>query len=284
MAIPRAAFPRIANFVAFLLVLLVNGLIFFLPLGKDLLGSNPQTPLDPQVVTLAVWVPIYGLMTLFAIYQLMPYTYNCEYIKRGISPYFVSHCLGNVGWMLTQAYIPSDSRYVELIFLYFMLLCLAMSYFSVSFIFRRDISQGHGSNDHYYLHSIFDFSWLSMYFAWIICSAFTVSFDALTSLDHGAYEDAAISFAAIGVLTLIILAVGRDALFGAVVLWVAIWLAISNRVHGQEVDYDLQWPLFTSATTIASILALATAATFVRNVLFLLMRFKQQRIIEKESA
>jgi len=275
MAVPKILF-RLCNLVGFLLVILINALGFFLPLGS-FPNSSSALGMDFDAFGYIIWGLIYGLMLLFVLFQLLPFTYGYDFINIGITPFFIFHCLANIGWVLARAYAPDNAQWLQLVFIYGILLMLILTYSVVSKYVYSDIKRKIQSDTHFYINFIFGRAWLPIYLAWTLCLACVYSFSILTELNLTSYQNAAYTFSAIGLLSLILLFINRDILFGLTVVWSAIWLVIANANGRNHVNYDIQYPLFICAITVACVVGVACLITAIRNVFWAMARIANKR-------
>ncbi|KAJ9076035.1 hypothetical protein DSO57_1030009 [Entomophthora muscae] len=268
---PKVILQRIGNFLLFVIVLVVNALGAVLPLGGKPVGEGKDSVLLPATPAFSIWSGIYLLQFIFIVYQLFPGTFNLRYINEGITPLYGLQAVGNAGWMFAQAYAPEDSPWVQVIFMYILLLSLVGMYIKTFLIVRKDLLENEGSDSHFYLNFVFGRMWLSLYLSWVAAAACVDSFHAFEDFSEEAFIKGAIVFGVIGIVALAVLVLTQDVVFGLGVVWTAGWLALANS----EVDPARpNGALFISAVAIGPAVLAATLLALVYNTLYC---FKRQR-------
>ncbi|KAJ9085787.1 hypothetical protein DSO57_1010593 [Entomophthora muscae] len=277
MVITRSVVLRFCNLVTFILVLVISGLGFRFPFGTHALVSGEPSSLDDSVPHIVVWVIVFGTMLVFVVYQLLPRTYRYEYINHGITPYFIVQCMIYSVGGIVHICLVKTSPYMEVITLTVVLMCQVISYLTVSSIIARNLVEEEGSDDHFYLNYCFGRAWLSLHLAWIACSLLGNGIVAISKMFSFNYIVSIIAFCGMGLFTLIFLFKEHDALFGAVVVWESVWLAISTYAASEAGDGT--WYIFISVVVVGSVVGLATIATLIRNILYLIERAKQRQVV-----
>ncbi|KAI9294194.1 hypothetical protein K502DRAFT_7968 [Neoconidiobolus thromboides FSU 785] len=279
----KLPFTRIINLLCFILIIIVNALGFFLPLGNRYFYDQIDSALAPHYWSIVIWALIYFTMFLFIVYQLTPFTYIYDYINYGISPLFWVQTLANVGWVFSYAYAPPELAWIQLIFIYLLFLSLALMYSSVTKYIKRDLATRENSDHHYFFNFFFGRFWLSVYFGWVSVSVIYYSFAILADLSEYSYRNASIVFGALGLMALILLALNRDVVYGLTVVWAAIWIALNYSYTNQD-NGSPQWPVFLSALIVGAIILLACIITFIINLFFSLGRSVHRRKHYADSA
>ncbi len=100
----------ILNLLGFLGTVVVNALATTLPINNITTGELSDLYPNlfvPTGLTFAIWGPIYVLLAIFIVYQLMPSvrrdTQKADFIQR-IGPLFFASCLANIGWIYAWHY------------------------------------------------------------------------------------------------------------------------------------------------------------------------------------
>ncbi|MGB8194486.1 MAG: hypothetical protein WCF67_21320 [Chitinophagaceae bacterium] len=110
----KIGFLQILNILAFVAMVLVNGLADFLPINGQTTGAiSDQYPnlFVPAPITFSIWAVIYSLLFLFCIYQGSTlfesekrYTDKKERIVEKIGYGFLLSCVLNIAWILAWHY------------------------------------------------------------------------------------------------------------------------------------------------------------------------------------
>lgn len=282
----RAIITRILNLLGTLLVLLIGGLAYFLPLNSDHLPfgqASEQNPLDSNGLLSLVWLPIYLLMILFTLYQLLPMTHQYDYINHGIVPYYFVICLCNCGWLLSVTYPLPQAPWLPLVFVYPMTLALVFVYFGSLRYIIRDLKKEEDSDDHYYLNYFFGRSWIGMSLSWSILLSLCQSFLILPQISHAAnLIYFAIAYACYGLISVLVVLFNRDALFGLTTVWCSICLGIINQRDFDGWVFNSQLPVFISAISVGAVVLFCSLAMLVRNCLLIKDRREHKRINHSE--
>jgi hypothetical protein len=100
----------ILNLVGFIGTVVVNALATTLPINNITTGALSDLYPNlfvPTGLTFAVWGPIYILLAVFVVYQLLPSVridaQKADVIRR-IGPLFFISCLANIGWIYAWHY------------------------------------------------------------------------------------------------------------------------------------------------------------------------------------
>ena len=100
---------RIINLVFFILMILVNALGEYMPLGVGSTGEiSAKYPnlFTPAPITFSIWGLIYLMVAIFIFYQMgwgASNAYTTELVST-ISFWFVVSCIMNIGWMISWHY------------------------------------------------------------------------------------------------------------------------------------------------------------------------------------
>lgn len=151
---------QVLNILAFLLVLVVNGLANALPLGGNTTGDISALYPNlfvPAGLTFSIWGVIYLALAVFIIYQARD-LFSGRKIKMpyldSIGWYFLISCLGNVGWLFAWHY---RQVLLSLVAMLILLFSLIMIYIRLN-IGEKSVD----SATRYYVHLPF-----SLYLGWI---------------------------------------------------------------------------------------------------------------------
>ena len=103
----RPTLLNLSNFVAFVLVVIVNGLAGSTTLiggqaTADVSDANP-TLITPAGYVFAIWGVIYLLLAVFVIYQMLP-SQQTKVFQKQIGWLFVLSSILNIVWLFTWQY------------------------------------------------------------------------------------------------------------------------------------------------------------------------------------
>jgi hypothetical protein len=142
---------RILN-VAFLLSTFVINERF--PVSSD----PPQHYLLPANYAFAIWGVIYSFLTIFAVYQLIPSTYDSKRINQGYSYWFLVNLVANSTWIIvyTKGWIG-----LSVVVILMILLTLAR----IFIVLKRDYPSIS------WAEWIFTQVGISLYFAWLVAAS-----------------------------------------------------------------------------------------------------------------
>ena len=90
-----------SNILAFIVVIMVNGLANALPIGGQTTGevsANYESLFTPAGYTFSIWGLIYLGLLVFVIYQALPGQRQSIVLAK-VTPYFVLNCLANSAWI-----------------------------------------------------------------------------------------------------------------------------------------------------------------------------------------
>lgn len=274
MEVNKVALQRVVNLVLFITVIVVNALGAALPLGGKPVGEGQDSVLLPATPAFSIWGVIYLLQFGFIVYQLFPATFGLQYINAGITPLFGLQAFGNAGWIFAQAYAPKDKPWVQIIFMYLLLLSLVGMYVRTFLITKRDLAAEEGSSANLYLTFILGKAWLSLYLSWVLAAACVDSFHAFEDFSEEAFVKGAIVFGVIGAVALLVLFVARDVVFGLGVVWTAGWVALANSDRNSD---SPNGPLFACAVIVGPVVLACSLLTLVHNILFCYRRQRDAR-------
>lgn len=119
----KIKFLAIANFLGFILIIVLNGLANGLPINGKTTGElSDMYPnlFVPAGITFAIWGVIYTLMLVFIIYQLIVAHKNMKGAKiiDAVGPWFIVNALANASWILAWHFVlPGLSLVIMIILL-----------------------------------------------------------------------------------------------------------------------------------------------------------------------
>lgn len=214
---------RYLNVCGIILVLVMNGLAEYLPLGGRTTGEiSAMFPvkITPAPYAFGIWGLIYGLLVLFVIAQFLPSVKRSPE-AQGIGPWFWISCLFNAGWVVAWHYLKITASF-------FIMLGLLASLVAVYLGSRPD---GWAQNR--------VVRWLvqvpfSVYLGWIM-AAILVNF-RVASYNGGWFQagwsDTAWTLLLIAVAVLIAMIVGRrwsDPFYMLVIVWALVAIGVANK-------------------------------------------------------
>ncbi|WP_152395566.1 tryptophan-rich sensory protein [Paenibacillus guangzhouensis] len=191
----------VGNAIAFVLVLVMNGLAEWLPIGGHTTGEisamNPSR-LTPASYAFLIWGMIYAALLVFIIYQLLPAGRARPEIQQ-IGGWFIVSCAMNIVWLLLWHY-----QYIESTL--FIMLALLIALIA---IYSRTRIPGPPVRDAAY--------WLlgvpfSLYLGWVVVATLT-NLSVFLTHAYGQGEIAGLSQVTLSVWLLI--------LTGFIALWAA---------------------------------------------------------------
>jgi hypothetical protein len=115
------------NIVAFIVVIIVNGLANGIPLNGQNTGEiSAKYPslFTPAGFTFSIWGLIYLSLTAFVIYQALPTQRDNQTLAK-ISPLFIANCAANAAWIFVWHY---DLLWLSLLLMAAILLTLIQIY------------------------------------------------------------------------------------------------------------------------------------------------------------
>jgi benzodiazapine receptor len=250
MVSDRGFFFQAVNIVAFVVMIVVNGLAGSTTLlggvtSADVSDMYP-TLVTPAGFTFAVWGVIYMLLLVFTVYQLLPRNRNKPFLSQvGLLFGLSSAC--NICWLFLWHY---DLITYSLVLMFALLASLILIYQ------RLDIGRAVVSlKEKLCVHLPF-----SVYLGWISIATIANVSVALTAVDWDGWgiPDATWAIVIIAValvLTLIMLATRKDVAFSLVVVW-ALFGILSKQSGFQNI-------VLTAEVAIAVILIAVCAVIVV---------------------
>ena len=219
---------QIGNFVAFLIVLVMNFLIDKLPVNgvytAQVSDSYPNL-FTPSGYVFAIWGVIYLMALLFVAYQIRPSQMSSPYIGK-IGWLYLGSALLNSSWLIVFHY----SYGIPLLYLVSTAL-LVLLIVDLATIYRRlDIG---GSEVPHREFKLAVHVPMSLYLGWISVATIAGIASAINAVIPGISVEiqsivtAIMLFATLG-LTLYMLWARRDLAFGAVVIWAVAGISLKQ--------------------------------------------------------
>jgi translocator protein len=246
----RISILQIGNVVAFIAVLLVNGLAGGTRLlnGRntaDVSAAYP-TPVTPAGFTFSIWGIIYVLLLGFIVYQLLPRHREDSFNQR-VSYLFILSSAFNISWLFLWQY-----NYIVLSvpLIFGLLITLAATYIRLN-IGRSSASR----NERIFVHLPF-----SVYLGWITIASIADVSSALVSLKWSGlapvYWGVLVIVVAL-VIALAVLTTRRDIAYGLVLIWALSGIAANQSTHPIVVD--------TAEASILVIAAMTLIVVFLKS-------------------
>lgn len=235
---------QILNFLAFVLVIVVNALANRIPIGGRTTGEIADmypNLFTPAGFTFAIWGIIYLGLALFALYQagLLPGVNNGRGVVRDIGWLFILSSLANVSWLLAWHY---DMILLSVVFMLLLLVTLIGIYQRVR---NRDMVSG--------LEKWFVRVPFSLYLGWISVATIANITVALVSVNWNGFGISPQIWTVIVILVADLLALSflarrSDVWYGLVVAW-----ALFGILYRHLTFFAGQYPavVYTSLISIA---------------------------------
>ena len=205
---------RIIPILSFIVVLIVNFLANFLPIGGRTTGEVSDaypTLFTPAGFTFSIWGLIYMFLTIYVIYQILPRNkYRTVYDR--INRHFVINCSANTLWIICWHY--------ELITLSLILMTVILT--SLIAIYRYILpGKLDGFRDRLFLKIPF-----SLYLGWItVATLANISVEqSVLEMDNWIMTKTVwvfVELALAGAFGTVMIIRYRDPIFGGVVAWAA---------------------------------------------------------------
>jgi hypothetical protein len=216
---------RVANFLAFLGVVVVNALAVTLPLNGRSTGELSDAYPNlfvPSGLTFSIWGVIYLLLGIYAVYQLVKHK---PYVDR-IGWLFVLSSVANMAWIFAWHY--------ELVLLSFAIM-LAILASLIAIYLRLFVGRSTGSAaEKWMVHLCF-----SVYLGWITVATVANATALLVHVGWGRFglSETVWAIVAIGAATLVtlLMLLRRSDIFHAlVVLWAFLGIILKRSAVGGE--------------------------------------------------
>lgn len=220
--------PRIIPFTTLLIVLAVNFLANYLPIGGrstgDISATYP-TLFTPAGFTFAIWGMIYLFLIAYVVYQLLPMNRDRKEFDR-INRHFVVNCLGNAAWIFAWHY---DWITLSLLLMMVILISLIGIY--------RHILPGkvRGFRDKLFMRLPF-----SLYLGWItVATLANISVEQVAvGAENWMLSEVVWTFVKLGcagAIASVMVVRFRDPIFGSVVVWATYGITVMQAPTPQVV-------------------------------------------------
>ena len=217
-----------ANFVAFLMTVIVNALSNVLPLNgrttADVsdLYSNLFTPAG---YVFSIWGVIYLLLLIFVLYQILPRKLETEFLSK-ISFLFVLSCIANVVWIFLWHY---DQIVLSIVPMLVLLASLIAVYLRLQ-IGKSVVSL----KERLAVHLPF-----SVYLGWITVATIADVAAALTAVNWDGLGISKVTWTVLVIIVALIITVGvvytrRDVGYSLVIIW-ALGGIIVKQMENQSI-------------------------------------------------
>ena len=219
--------PRIFPILSLMVVLIVNFLANFLPIGGRTTGEVSEaypTLFTPAGFTFSIWGVIYAFLIAYVIYQFLPRNRENKAFDR-INRHFVVNCIANTLWIFAWHY--------ELITLSLVLMGVILA--SLIGIYRHVLpGKIIGFRDRLFVKVPF-----SLYFGWItVATLANISVEqSVIGMDDWIMTKTVwvfVELALAGAIATVMVIRYRDPIFGGVVAWAA-WGITENQADTPEV-------------------------------------------------
>lgn len=238
-----------ANILAFILMVLVNGLAGSTTIlgGKftnEISDANP-TLITPAGYVFSIWGVIYILLGIFVVFQALPSEKGKDY-KRSIGWLFVLNSIFNIAWLFLWQF---EFLGLSVVLMFMLLASLIAIYL------RLDIGKSKvGFREKLAVHVPF-----STYLGWITIASIANVAVTLVSLNWGGFGINPETWATLIILvalliTILVLATRKDIAYGLVIVW-----ALTGIAAGQSGNQNI----VTLAQASAVIVLIAVAATIL---------------------
>ncbi len=240
----RPTLLNLSNIVAFVLMVMVNGLAGSTTLiggqtTADVSDANP-TLITPAGYVFAIWGVIYLLLAVFVIYQMLP-SQQTKAFQEKIGWLFVLSSILNIVWLFTWQY---EQLLLSVLIMFLLLGTLIAIYL------RLDVGRAKvGMAERLAVHVPF-----STYLGWITIASIANVASTLVSIDWDGFGIAPETWAIIIILIALAIAVlvavtRRDIAYGLVIIWAFIGIAAE-----QSADQTIVTLTWACAAVVAAVL------------------------------
>jgi len=245
----NSALLKWANILAFILMVLVNGLAGSTTLlgGKNTaeISNTNFTLITPAGYVFSIWGVIYVLLGIFVIFQALSSEKNKDYHKK-IGWLFVLSSILNIVWLFLWQF----EYLVFSVILMFLLLA------SLIFIYLRlDIGKSKvGFREKLTIHMPF-----STYLGWITIASIANVSVTLVSLDWDGFGISPETWATLIVIialliAIIVLVTRKDIAYGLVIIWAFVGIAVGQIGNQNVVTLAQASAIIVLITLVASII------------------------------
>lgn len=223
MSIQNPRFLKYSNIIAFILMVVINGLAgssTFIggKLTAQISDANP-TLITPAGYVFSIWGIIYVLLGIFVVYQALPSKQGSGFQKR-ISVLFVLSSLANIIWLFLWQFEYLAAS-IGLMFL--LLACLIIIYLRLE-IGKSNVSMG----ERLAVHLPF-----SVYLGWITIATIANIAVTLVSVNWDGAGIPAQTWASLIVIvalliTLVVITTRKDIAYALVVIWALVGIGVKQ--------------------------------------------------------
>ncbi|UCE15483.1 MAG: tryptophan-rich sensory protein [Candidatus Bathyarchaeota archaeon] len=249
---PNSSLLKWANILAFILMVLVNGLAGSTTIlgGKDtaqISDANP-TLITPAGYVFSIWGVIYILLGIFVVFQALPSEKGKDY-KKDIGWLFVLSSIFNIVWLFLWQF-----EYLSLsVVLMFLLLASLISVYLRLSIGKSKI----GFREKLAIHVPF-----SVYLGWITIASIANVTVTLVSVSWDGLGISPETWATLIVIvalliTMLVLATRKDIAYGLVIIWALVGISVGQSGNQNIVN-------LAEASAIIVFIALAATVLFTR--------------------
>ncbi|KAJ9051762.1 hypothetical protein DSO57_1001520 [Entomophthora muscae] len=246
-ALKRVKLGRIVNLCSFVAIIVADLLKVLLLQSADAVGISQVGVMLPFYPAFIIWSLILLLLYSFAVYQMFPKTYNSKAIDA-ISPFFPFLALAHVGWVMARHVVVTD---IVLTFVQFGIL------FACYFIAWKHYKPN---------ESVFVWAWISVYLPWELFSCFSEMTSYFLDLSIKSFHIGAILYFIFGIISLLIVLLASDSLYGFVVVWISCWMVVAG-LYRADFDASSADPLLLIALIIGLLLLIASTRLVVMLIL-----------------
>ena len=248
----QSALLRIANVVAFVVVVIVNILANLLPLnGRTTASISDSYPtlITPAGYVFSIWGVIYALLLVFTVFQALPSNRGKPFLRQ-VGYFFLLSSLANAVWLFMWHYgyialsvVPMFVLLASLIFIY---IRLQISRSAVTM--REKLG----------VHVPF-----SVYLGWITVASIANVAAAAVSLDLDGLGLGEVTWAVLVIAIALLITLGvivtrRDIAYSLVIIWALVGIALKQNSY-----QSIVW----SAGVSAVVILVAVVAVNLRSVM-----------------
>ena len=217
---------RWSNIVAFVLVVIVNGIAGSTTLigGRNTAAVSNANPtlITPAGYTFAIWGVIYVLLGIFVIYQALPST-RLQTFHQKVGWLFVLSSVFNILWIFAW---QNESLPISVVLIFLLLASLILIYL------RLDIGRSKASrNERLAVHLPF-----SVYLGWITIASIADVAATLVSINWNGFGISPETWAILVILVALVIAslvayIRKDIAYELVIIWAFLGIAVNQGGH-----------------------------------------------------
>jgi len=230
---------QIGNVVAYIFMILMNIIAYTAKFNgntSETISNKYPTRFTPAGFAFGLWVLIYILLGVFTAFQALPINHEEQGFVRRINVFFILNAICNGWWTYAFAY---EEFWVTVLLILTMLFSLIAIYILLPINPRLTPKQlkavDLGLNTRYYMILGFVHMPFSFYIAWIIIVMVANFFVFSAAPPFGNTDSQSWSIvlqSIIAAITLLVLFFQLDVIFGGVITWSFIAIAIQQRDYG----------------------------------------------------